>query len=67
MIKLDVNGLTADQVTLSRFEYGSNELPQPEAESFWEKLVVWMLRILFKVLNNRIISKTLSLKFSAWP
>jgi hypothetical protein len=41
MMKFEVNGLTPDEVTLSRFDSGSNELPTPEVESFWEKLVVF--------------------------
>lgn len=45
MLKAEFDGLTNDEVTLSRFEYGTNELPSPEVESFWEKL--WVSNFLF--------------------
>jgi len=34
----NITGLTDSQVTQARQKYGSNELPPPEVESFWDKL-----------------------------
>lgn len=39
MKNFNFEGLSNEEVTLSRYEYGSNELPTPESETFWEKLV----------------------------
>ncbi len=39
MGKFSFPGLTSDQVEKSRQKNGTNELPPPEIETFWEKLV----------------------------
>src|SRR5688572_24665392 len=35
----DIQGLSPDEVAAQRRLYGTNELPPPEIESFWDKLL----------------------------
>jgi Ca2+-transporting ATPase len=38
-MKFDYKGLSASEVEASRRKYGTNELPAPEVETFWAKLI----------------------------
>jgi hypothetical protein len=40
MIRQDFEGLSEAEVLQSRRQFGTNELPPPELESFWDKLKV---------------------------
>jgi calcium-translocating P-type ATPase len=50
MGKFSFPGLTSDQVEKSRQKNGTNELPPPEIETFWEKLVENFQDPLIKIL-----------------
>jgi magnesium-transporting ATPase (P-type) len=58
MSKFNFRGLSREEVEQSRRLYGTNELPPPQIETFWAKLIDN-----FQVLSSFFVSVTNSSQF----
>lgn len=54
MIKHDFVGLSDAEVLQARRQFGTNELPPPELESFWDKLKVSSSPISIKFYTGKL-------------